>query len=48
MVLGNKQNEKLLIHKNINWTEGCIAVENHEVRELKKYIKIGTLVKITE
>lgn len=46
--IGRQTKQKLLIHKNINWTEGCIAVENHEVRELKKYIKIGTLVKITE
>ncbi len=46
--IGKQTKQKLLIHKNINWTEGCIAVENHEVRELKKYIKIGTLVKITE
>lgn len=46
--IGKQTKQKLLIHKNINWTEGCIAVENHEVRELKKFIKIGTLVKITE
>ncbi len=46
--IGKQTKQKLLIHKNINWTEGCIAVENHEVSELKKFIKVGTLVKITE
>ena len=46
--IGKQTKQKLLIHKNINWTEGCIAVENHEIRELKKFIKLGTLVKITE
>ena len=46
--IGKQTKQKLLIHKNINWTEGCIAVENHEVMELRKFIKVGTLVKITE
>ena len=46
--IGKQTRQKLLIHKNINWTEGCIAVENHEIEELKKFIRIGTKVRISE
>ena len=44
--LTNKQ--KLNIHKHQNWTEGCIALTNKEIDELKKYVKIGTKVIIME
>lgn len=46
--IGKQTKQKILIHKNINWTEGCIAVENHEIDELKQFIKVGTLVKISK
>ena len=40
--------EKSQIHEAHNWTEGCIALRNEEVNELKKYIALGTKVVIRE
>ena len=40
--------EKSRIHEAHNWTEGCIALRNEEVNELKKYIALGTKVVIRE
>ncbi|RME33723.1 MAG: L,D-transpeptidase [Gammaproteobacteria bacterium] len=46
--LGEENGKKLVIHRNYNWTEGCIALTNAEVRELRRYITIGTKVVIRE
>ena len=46
--LGEENEEKLTIHQEINWTEGCIALTNAEVIDLKKFIDIGTPVIIKE
>lgn len=35
-----------ITHKHWNWTEGCIALTNREVHDLRRYIKIGTSVTI--
>ena len=40
--------EKSRIHEAHNWTEGCIAVTNEEINELRKYISLGTRVVIRE
>jgi murein L,D-transpeptidase YafK len=40
--------EKLDIHSNFNWTQGCIALTNAEIIELKKYVTVGTTVVINE
>ena len=40
--------EKSEIHEAHNWTEGCIAVTNEEISELRKYISLGTKVVIRE
>ena len=40
--------EKSRIHEAHNWTEGCIAVRNEEINELRKYITLGTKVVIRE
>ena len=40
--------EKSRIHEAHNWTEGCIAVKNEEINELKKYITLGTKIVIRE
>ena len=46
--LGIENEEKLLIHESTNWTEGCIALTNSEIMELRKYVDIGTRVVIKE
>lgn len=33
-------------HRRTNWTEGCIALTNREIHDLRRYIKIGTPVTI--
>ena len=46
--IGQETPRKLLIHRNIDWTDGCIALRNFEAVELKNFIKIGTRVIISE
>ena len=46
--IGEETPEKLRIHENLDWTEGCIALTNSEVRQLKPYLALGTRVVIRE
>lgn len=46
--LGDTTEQKLAIHSEINWTQGCIALTNEEINDLKKYVGIGTRVIINE
>ena len=46
--IGRMTDEKNRIHEAHNWTEGCIAVKNEEINELKRYITLGTKVVIRE
>jgi len=46
--LGPTNEQKLVIHHEANWTEGCIALTNEEINELRQYVKIGTQVVIRE
>lgn len=46
--IGLMNDEKNRIHEAHNWTEGCIAVTNEEINELRKYISLGTKVVIRE
>ena len=46
--LGDTTEQKLAIHSEINWTQGCIAITNEEINDLKKYVTIGTRVIINE
>jgi murein L,D-transpeptidase YafK len=46
--LGVQNEEKLTIHQEINWTEGCIALTNEEINDLRKFIDVGTPVIIKE
>jgi len=34
------------LHRIANWTEGCIAVTNAEIDQLRRYVSIGTTVVI--
>jgi murein L,D-transpeptidase YafK len=36
------------IHAYFNWTQGCIAMKNADIAELKNYVGIGTKVVINE
>ena len=46
--IGWTTDEKRRIHEAHNWTEGCIAVKNEEINELRRYIRRGTKVVIRE
>ncbi len=46
--LGITNDEKLNIHESFNWTQGCIALTNEEINDLKKFVTIGTAVIIRE
>ncbi len=46
--LGEETGETLEIHATFNWTEGCIALTNEEITELRKYVSTGTTVVIHE
>ena len=34
------------VHREFNWTNGCIAITNEEIDELLQWVKIGTPVEI--
>jgi len=34
------------IHREFNWTNGCVALTNEEIDELRRWVKIGTPVEI--
>ncbi|NIQ11059.1 MAG: murein L,D-transpeptidase, partial [Gammaproteobacteria bacterium] len=46
--LGDMTKKKLKIHNEFNWTEGCIALRNDEISELRNYVTIGTRIIIRE
>lgn len=46
--IGEETPDKLHIHDNLDWTEGCIALTNAEINELHAFLGIGTRVVIRE
>lgn len=46
--IGEETVDRVKIHQNIDWTKGCIALTNREIRELRNFVDIGTLVVIRE
>ena len=40
--------QKFDIHRNTNWTEGCIALTNEQIDTLRRYVGVGTKVVIAE
>ena len=46
--LGAATTERLKIHEVFNWTNGCIALTNDQINDLKQYVSIGTKVVIRE
>ena len=46
--IGETTEKKLAIHENLDWTDGCIALTNEEVLELRQYVDVGTQIVIAE
>lgn len=46
--LGEETPEKVHIQDKLDWTQGCIALRNHDLHALRPYIDVGTRVVITE
>jgi murein L,D-transpeptidase YafK len=46
--IGNETKDKIEIHQIADWTQGCIALRNHEVEALLSYIDVGTTVTIQD
>jgi murein L,D-transpeptidase YafK len=46
--VGHETDKKLRIHANLDWTNGCIALTNNEVSELRQFVSLGTEVVIKE
>lgn len=46
--IGATTERKLAIHNSGDWTNGCIALTNQEVNELRQYVKIGTPIVIRD
>lgn len=44
--IGSETKDKIEIHEFVDWTKGCIALRNHEIEELNRYINLGTKVSI--
>ena len=44
--LGKKQQQFGKLHFLVDWTHGCIAVDNQEIEELYKHVAIGTPIDI--
>jgi murein L,D-transpeptidase YafK len=46
--VGVETDKKLSIHAKVNWTQGCIALTNTDISELRHYVGVGTEVVIRE
>ena len=46
--LGDETPEKVHIQNKLDWTQGCIALRNHDLHELQSFIDVGTRVLIVE
>jgi murein L,D-transpeptidase YafK len=46
--LGIENADKLKVQRNLDWTQGCIALTNRDVNELRNYVTVGTRVVIRE
>lgn len=46
--IGQVDPERLAIHEHYNWTQGCIALTNDQIEDLRHYVSVGTKVVINE
>ncbi|NNE38507.1 MAG: L,D-transpeptidase [Gammaproteobacteria bacterium] len=44
--IGEMTDDKISIHERHDWTEGCIAMTNEEITELRQFVTIGTPILI--
>ena len=38
----------LKVHRDFNWTEGCVALDNQQIHALARYVRVGMRVIIRE
>ena len=46
--LGDENADRLQVQRHLDWTQGCIALSNRDVNELRNYVAVGTKVIIRE
>lgn len=46
--LGEENADRLKVQRHLDWTQGCIALTNRDVNELRNYVAVGTKVVIRE
>jgi murein L,D-transpeptidase YafK len=46
--LGEENADKLKVQRHLDWTQGCIALTNRDVAELRSFVTVGTRVVIRE
>lgn len=46
--LGEETAERLKVQRILDWTQGCIALSNRDIHELRNYVRVGTKVVIRE
>ncbi len=46
--LGDATAEQRRLHDKVDWTEGCIALDNDDIEDLRRYVTVGTVVVIAE
>ncbi len=46
--IGAETADRLKIHAKLDWTTGCIALTNREIRELRHFVDVGTKVVIRD
>lgn len=46
--IGEESQSKISMHNTLDWTQGCIALRNHEVEELLAFLSIGIHVVIKD
>jgi len=44
--IGEKYGWVGALHREVDWTEGCVAVTNEEIEEIWKLVAVGTPVEI--
>jgi len=46
--IGEESQSKISMHNTLDWTQGCIALRNHEVEELLAFLSVGIHVVIKD
>ncbi|PCJ31014.1 MAG: L,D-transpeptidase [Gammaproteobacteria bacterium] len=46
--IGHETQDKIEIHQIADWTKGCIAMRNHEIEVLSRYIDTNTQIHIID